>query len=149
MFSLFLSLMLMVAPAQQATTRDAAADSLRQHSDSIRSDTLHEVTVRAGRILDITKFNLNGTMKLPGIVAPPNLGDVLEKLSPGLNDKITHPFAIRQRRKERRHKRAMKALENLDRVRTFDELLREAYEQQMLEDSLEAVRKGQEIGQEP
>jgi len=30
----------------------------------------------------------------------------------------------------------MNALENLDRVRTFDELLREAYEKQMMEDSL-------------
>ena len=62
------------------------------------------------------------------IAAPPSLGGVLEKLSPGINDKILHPFAIKQRKKERRRKRALKALEEYDRVKTFDELIREAYE---------------------
>ena len=71
-----------------------------------------------------------------GQIGTKTLGDILERLSPGINDKITHPFAIKARQKERRRKRAMKALENFDRVRTFDELLREAYEQMQLEDSL-------------
>ena len=71
--------------------------------------------------------------------------DLLEKISPCFQDKSLHPFAIKQRKQERRRKRAMKALENLDRVKSFDELLREAYERQMIEDSLEAVKKGRNM----
>ena len=71
------------------------------------------------------------------VVPPPSLGTILEKLLPGINDKITHPFAIKQRKKERRKKRSLKALEDFDKVKTFDELLREAYRLQMREDSLQ------------
>ena len=70
-----------------------------------------------------------------------SFGDVLEKLSPGINDKITHPFAFKQRRKERRRKRLMKALEDYDQIDSFGDMLREAYEQQMEEDSLELKRR--------
>ncbi len=121
------------------------ADTLRNEADSIPTDTMHEVTVRAGRILPTIGFPLNGKPNVPIALPPPSLGDILGKIIPDFNDKATHPFAIKQRKKERRRKRAMKALENLDRVRTFDELLREAYEQQMLEDSLEAVKKGRDM----
>ena len=99
-------------------------DSLTQ--DSIQTDTLREVTVRAGKTYHLSEMVMNGTKN--DIAAPPSLGGVLEKLSPGINDKILHPFAIKQRKKERRRKRALKALEEYDRVKTFDELIREAYE---------------------
>ena len=105
--------------------------------DSLQTDTLREVTVRAGRVLNVDSFPLHGGKLGADIpIAPPNFADIMEKLIPGFNDKATHPFAIKQRKHERRHKRAMRALEEMDRVRTFDELLREAYERQMLEDSL-------------
>lgn len=100
------------------------ADSLTQ--DSIPTDTLREVTVRAGKTYHLSQMEMSGTKS--DIVAPPSLGGVLEKLSPGINDKILHPFAIKQRKQERRRKRALKALEEYDRVKTFDELIREAYE---------------------
>ena len=110
-----------------------SADSLEVYNDSVYS--MRELIVRGGRILMVDSFPLTGArIKVP--MAPPKLGDILEKLSPGLNDKITHPFAIKARRRERRHAKAMKALEQLDRVKTLDELLREAYDRQMLEDSL-------------
>ena len=99
-------------------------DSLTQ--DSIQTDTLREVTVRAGKTYHLSEMVMSGTKN--DIAAPPSLGGVLEKLSPGINDKILHPFAIKQRKKERRRKRALKALEEYDRVKTFDELIREAYE---------------------
>ena len=99
-------------------------DSLTQ--DSIQTDTLREVTVRAGKTYHLSEMVMSGTKN--DITAPPSLGGVLEKLSPGINDKILHPFAIKQRKKERRRKRALKALEEYDRVKTFDELIREAYE---------------------
>ncbi len=110
-----------------------SADTLDVYGDSVTS--MRELIVRGGHILMVDSFPLvGGNFKIP--LAPPSLGDILEKLSPGINDKITHPFAIKARRRERRHAKAMKALEQLDRVKTLDELLREAYDRQMLEDSL-------------
>ncbi len=110
-----------------------SVDTLEVYGDSVTS--MRELIVRGGRILMVDSFPLVGNrIKIP--MAPPSLGDILGKLSPGIIDKITHPFAIKARRRERRHAKAMKALEQLDRVKTFDELLREAYDRQMLEDSL-------------
>lgn len=108
-------------------------DSIVHVDDSMRTDTLREVTVRAGKTYHLSSMELSGTKN--DIVAPPSLGGVLEKLSPGINDKILHPFAIKQRKQERRRKRAMKNLEDYDRVKTFDELLKEAYDKQMAEDA--------------
>lgn len=135
--------MLLLALAFSAHTalQPAARDTLTQAHDSLRTDTMREVTVRAGRVLNVDSFNLHGgndVLKQP--VPPPSFGDIIEKLIPEFNDKATHPFAVKQRKRERRHKRAMRALDNYDRVKTFDELLREAYERQMLEDSLQLAR---------
>ena len=66
----------------------------------------------------------------------PTISEVLEKISPGLNDKIMYPFAVKERRREKRKKQYMKTLEDYSKVKTFNELLREAYEQQLREDSL-------------
>lgn len=110
----------------------AAASPLPQ--DSLQADTLKEVIVHPRDKLPVEEA-IDQSLRR-GQIGTKTLGDILERLSPGINDKITHPFAIKARQKERRRKRAMKALENFDRVRTFDELLREAYEQMQLEDSL-------------
>ena len=90
-----------------------------------RVDTLCEVEVRPDSLLPMMKA-IQSSLQRQGIQSPPSLGDILEKLSPGLNDKICHPFAIKQRRRERKHKRDRKALEHYDQVKTFDDLLREA-----------------------
>ena len=71
----------------------------------------------------------------------PSLGKVLEKLSPGINDKITHPFAIKDRKREKSRKQRLRGLEHFDQVKTFKDLLYEAYIQQMREDSIERANK--------
>lgn len=119
-----------------AASRPEPQDTLTENVDSLPTNLMEELLVRGGRILPIDSFPLHGGKLVEVPMAPPSLGDILEKIIPNFNDKATHPFAIKQRKRERRHKRAMNALENLDRVRTFDELLREAYEKQMMEDSL-------------
>ncbi len=43
---------------------------------------------------------------------------------------MTHPFAVKQRRKERRRRRDQKILEQYDQVKTFNDLLREAIERE-------------------
>ena len=108
-------------------------------SDSIRTDTLREVTVRPDSVLPIVKA-IDESLKRNPVPKTMTLGDILEKLSPGINDKITHPFAIKQRKRERRHNRLMKALDNFDKVESFEQQLRAAYERQMAEDSIAAVK---------
>ena len=115
-----------------AAALSAPEDSLVHIQDSMRTDTLREVTVRPLKQYHLSDMEFSG--KMDDIHTPPSLSDILDKLSPGLNDKITHPFAIKQRKKERRRKRALKNLENYDRVKTFDVLLQEAYERQKKED---------------
>ncbi|MCR5180504.1 MAG: hypothetical protein K6C30_04745 [Bacteroidaceae bacterium] len=131
MLSLFFSFLLTIQPPDSiAHDKELAA------ADSIAADTLQEVTVRAGRHIPLPGMVVGGS-KDGAVVAPPSLSAILEKLSPGLTDKIMHPFAFRQRKKEGRRKRSLKALEDFDKVKTFNDLLREAYQQQLLEDSLE------------
>lgn len=108
-------------------------DSIVHVDDSMRTDTLREVTIRPLKEYHLSEMELSGIKN--DIVAPPSLGGILEKLSPGINDKILHPFAIKQRKQERRRKRALKNLEDYDRVKTLDELIQEAYEKQLKEDA--------------
>lgn len=126
MFSLLCSLMLTIH----------TQDSVPVAPDSLETDTMREVTVRAGRHIPLPGMEINPALK-EAVVPPPQLLDLLERRWPGIQDKIMHPFAFKQRRKEKRRARSLKALENYDRVKTFDELLREAYVVQQREDSLE------------
>lgn len=99
-------------------------------ADSVRTDTLKEVVVEGGerQVSKAIGRSIEAWKKSQPRVK--SFGDVLEKLSPGLNDKITHPFAFKQRKMERKRKRTKKILEHYDRVKTFDELLRESIREQ-------------------
>ena len=52
----------------------------------------------------------------------------------GLQDKMLHPFAMKQRKSERRKKKLSRALEQYDQAKTFNDLLDEAVKRQQLED---------------
>lgn len=108
-----------------------ACDTL-QH-DSLHTDTLRELEVRPDSVLPV-KRALEKTIGRSKGPRSMSLGDVIEKLSPGLNDKITHPFAIKQRKSERRKKKLLKALEHYESTKTFNELLDEAVRRQQFED---------------
>lgn len=134
------ALALATTAAVAQVVRPVAADSPATASDSLTAeptDTLREVIVTPRRlpVEEAVRRSLGNEPRRM------TMGDVLEKLSPGINDKITHPFAIKARRRERRRKRWMERIEALDHVQTFDELLREAYERQMREDSLARITK--------
>ena len=111
--------------------------------DSIRTDTLQEVTVLPLRRLPIEDV-LRESLDRQENLHVPTLSEILEKNRPGLLDVVMHPFAFKQRRREKRNRQSMKVLEDYDRVRSFDELIREAYEKQMLEDSLMNSNKAAE-----
>ena len=97
---------------------DTLASSRQMPADSLRTDTLREITVRPDSVLPIVKA-IDESLRRHPVPHVMTLGDALEKLSPGLNDKITHPFAFKQRQKERRHKRLMQALDKFDRIESF------------------------------
>lgn len=111
--------------------------------DSIRTDTLQEVTVLPLRRLPIEDV-LRESLDCQENLHVPTLSEILEKNRPGLLDVIMHPFAFKQRKREKMHRQSMKVLEEYGRVRSFDELIREAYEKQMLEDSLMNSNKAAE-----
>ena len=108
-----------------------------QGTVTVEGDTLREVIIEGDRDLPIEDALRNSLGNEPRQMS---LGDVLDRLSPGLNDKILHPFAVKQRKKERRRRRWMERIEEFDKVQTFDDLLREAYERQMLEDSIARIQ---------
>ncbi len=110
--------------------------------DSIRTDTLREVTVDGGPspVSKAIGRNIEAWKKSQPKVK--SMGDVLEKLSPGINDKITHPFAIKQRKMERRRKRTKEILKHFDQVKTFDELLRESIAKQKQDEAAQAAKEG-------
>ena len=123
-----------------ASAQVQAPDTTRHQGQvTIEGDTLREIVVGADRDLPVEEAIRRSLGNEPRQMS---LGDVLERLSPGINDKITHPFAIKQRKQERRHRRWQKRIEEFDQVRTFDELLREAYIRQMHEDSIAALKAG-------
>ena len=117
-----------------------ATDTLQK--DSMRTDTMREVVVYSPQGLPVNKA-LDRSLKRwkEGQVNIPSVGKMLEKLSPGINDKITHPFAIKDRKREKSRKQRLRGLEHFDQVKTFKDLLYEAYIQQMREDSIERVNK--------
>ena len=111
------------------------ADTLR--TDTVppqmeRVDTLRQVEVRGDTVLPVMEAIMK-SLGRQNIKTPPSLGDILEKLSPGINDKITHHFAFKARKKERKHKRDRKVLEEYEAVKTFNDLLREACEREGIE----------------
>lgn len=130
-------IMLLVALLQQP-------DSIppdTQRTDSLRTDTLREITVKGDTILPVLEAIRKSIGAHPIPKRPPNLGDLLEKLSPGINDRITHPFAIKERKREKRKRKHQKILENYDHIQTFNDLLRQAYMQLQLEDSLKKAKE--------
>ena len=108
--------------------------------DTLRTDTLREVMVKGDSILPVMEAILKSLEKHPIPQSPPNLGQILEKYAPGLQDRITHPFAIKDRKREKRKRKHRKILEDYEHIKTFNDLLREAYMQLQLEDSLEKAK---------
>lgn len=117
-------------------------DTARLDTTGLRADTLRQVEVRADTSLAVEKA-IQQSLERQRVIRIPTLGDILDKYLPGLQDRITHPFAIKERKRERKHKRDKKWLQEFDRRITFNELLDAAVKQQQLED--ETARRKTEI----
>ncbi|MCR4592890.1 MAG: hypothetical protein K5672_07025 [Bacteroidaceae bacterium] len=92
-----------------------------------QTDTLKEVEVIAPESTAALNDAIRQSLARMG-VSPhtPNLGEVLNKIAPSLQDRILHPFGFKERRQARKRKRVQKILDDFDKAQSFDELLREA-----------------------
>lgn len=104
-----------------------------------KEDTMRMVVVQ-GRsrppVMDAIDKSLN-RHPVPKVTS---LGDILGKYLPGLQDRILHPFAIKERRRERRHKRLKRILREYEQTKTPNELLMEAIQRERTADSISAAR---------
>lgn len=130
--------------AQQQENRPGpvAAGQQYQEPDSLDVDTLREIVVNGDTILRVNDA-IRQSLKQSGYgkISTKSVSDVLGQKT---TDKILHPFAYKDRKKERKHARDRKILEEYDeatRVKTFDELLWEAIRQQAIEDGKEPPAK--------
>jgi hypothetical protein len=106
-------------------------------TETTKVDTLRELEVggqKRLRVLDVLEETRKKQKKQPG---QKSISDVIGGKA---TDYIMHPFAIKERRKEKRNKKAMEALEKLD-ARTYEDELTDAINRQLMEDSIANAKK--------
>lgn len=114
--AIFFSFLVSVALASQAQSAP---------SDSTAADT----TLQGAKMRELMVTKDKRLPIFPGKEAKnngprvPSLSDIIGAKA---TDYIMHPFAFKQRKKEKRDRKAMKKLRELDLLKTNDELLREA-----------------------
>ena len=106
--------------------------------DSLRVDTLRQVDVHADSALRVNEA-IRQTLEREKSARIGTLS-VSDVIGGKATDKILHPFAVKERKREKKHARDRKILkeyEELGRIKTFEELLDEAVRQQAIEDGKE------------
>ena len=128
-------------------TAKAAMDTAKTHKVSPQTpkdtsvaytDTLGEVSVKADknlRVVDVINKSLNNGLTQP---RQKSVSDIIGSKA---NDYIMHPFAWRERRKEKNLKRAKENIQKLDAAKTYEDELTEAINRQLREDSIAAAKK--------
>lgn len=110
--------------------------------DTLRRDTLKQVDVRGDSVLRVNEAIRRSIGKEQGTrIGYPSVSDVL---GPRITDKILHPFAVKDRKRDKKHARDRKILEEYERLlreKTFEELLDEAIRKQAIEDGKEPPTK--------
>ncbi|MBQ2362474.1 MAG: hypothetical protein II287_02570 [Bacteroidaceae bacterium] len=111
--------------------------SMADTTETTKVDTLRELEVggqKRLRVLDVLEETRKKQKKQPG---QKGISDVIGGKA---TDYIMHPFAIKERRKEKRNKKAMDALKKLD-ARTYEDELTDAINRQLMEDSIANAKK--------
>lgn len=106
--------------------------------DSLDVDTLRQVEVRADSIMRINE-SIRQTLAREK-AARIGVSSVSDVIGSKATDKILHPFAVKDRKRDKKHAQDRKLLEEyekLGRVKTFEELLDEAIRKQAIEDGKE------------
>lgn len=109
-----------------------------QLRDTTHVDTLRQVEVRGDSVLRVNDaIRQSIGREKDGRIGYPSVSDVL---GARITDKIMHPFAVKDRKRDKKHARDRKILEEYEqsyRVKSFEELLDEAIRQQAIEDGKE------------
>ena len=107
-------------------------------NDSVLVDTLRQVEVRGDSLLRVNEA-IRQTIEREKAARVGTLS-VSDVIGSRATDKILHPFAVKDRKRDKKHARDRKILEEyeqLGRVKTFEELLDEAIRKQAIEDGKE------------
>ena len=124
--------------AKDTTKTSKVSPQTAQDTSVAYTDTLGEISVKVDnslRVVDVINKSLNN-----GITQPRQKGisDIIGKKA---NDYIMHPFAWRERRKEKNLKKAKENIQKLDAAKTYEDELTEAINRQLREDSIAAAKK--------
>lgn len=127
---LFAAFMLTATPEDTIPPTQEPKDTLKKGELTVPGRKLKEVEVVAPEPTSGLEDALRQSIERMGIRNPLTLGDLVNKISPNLTDKIMHPFGFKERRRAKKRKKVQKILNDFDRTKTFDELVREALERE-------------------
>ena len=127
---LFAAFMLTATPEDTIPPTQEPKDTLKEGELTVPGRKLKEVEVVAPGPTSGLEDALRQSIERMGIRNPLTLGDLVNKISPNLTDKIMHPFGFKERRRAKKRKKVQKILNDFDRTKTFDELVREALERE-------------------
>lgn len=127
---LFAAFMLTATPEDTIPPTQEPKDTLKKEELTVPGRKLKEVEVVAPGPTSGLEDALRQSIERMGIRNPLTLGDLVNKISPNLTDKIMHPFGFKERRRAKKRKKVQKILNDFDRTKTFDELVREALERE-------------------
>lgn len=114
-----------------------------QQNQTPPDDTLDVDTLRQVEVLGDSVLRVNEAIRQTiGREKAARIGtlSVSDVIGSKATDKILHPFAVKDRKRDKKHARDRKILkeyEELGRIKTFEELLDEAIRQQAIEDGKE------------
>lgn len=123
------------------TTKNTQTNPTKQDTSVAYTDTLEELSVKADkelRVVDVINKSLNNGLTQP---KQKSVSDIIGKKA---TDYIMHPFAWKERKKEKKHKKDKEALVKLDAAKTYEDELTEAIYRQLQEDSIANAKKQQE-----
>ena len=132
-----LLLLLAILPFQTFSVW-AAQQNQTPPDDTLDVDTLRQVEVLGDSVLRVNEA-IRQTLEREKSARIGTLS-VSDVIGGKATDKILHPFAVKERKREKKHARDRKILkeyEELGRIKTFEELLDEAVRQQAIEDGKE------------
>lgn len=127
--------------AKDTTKTRKAYPQTAQDTSVAYTDTLSEVSVKADKNLRVVDV-INKSLK-NGLTQPRQKG-ISDIIGEKANDYIMHPFAWRERRKEKNLKKAKENIQKLDAAKTYEDELTEAINRQLREDSIAAAKKKME-----
>ena len=120
------------------TTKNTQTKPTKQDTSVAYTDTLEELSVKADkelRVVDVINKSLNNGLTQP---KQKSVSDIIGSKA---TDYIMHPFAWKERKKDKKLKKDKEALVKLDAAKTYEDELTEAIYRQLQEDSIAAAKK--------